>query len=51
VPIILSIGPLTCGIASVAATAGLIVWGVVRNRHARLQAKAMNSGHKGLSTS
>ena len=32
VPIILSIGSLTFGIASAAATAGLVVWGVVRNR-------------------
>jgi hypothetical protein len=32
VPIILSIGSLTFGIASAAATAGLITWGVVRNR-------------------
>jgi ESS family glutamate:Na+ symporter len=39
VPLILSIGSLTFGIASAAATAGLIVWGVVRNRHARLQAR------------
>jgi glutamate:Na+ symporter, ESS family len=31
VPLILSIGSLTFGIAS-AATAGLITWGVVRNR-------------------
>jgi glutamate:Na+ symporter, ESS family len=38
VPIILSIGSLTFGIASAAATAGLIIWGVVRNRHAMLQA-------------
>jgi glutamate:Na+ symporter, ESS family len=38
VPIIVSIGSLTFGIASAAATAGLIIWGVVRNRHARLQA-------------
>jgi glutamate:Na+ symporter, ESS family len=34
VPIILSIGSLTFGIASTAATAGLITWGVVRNRRA-----------------
>jgi glutamate:Na+ symporter, ESS family len=39
VPIILSIGSLTFGIASAAATAGLIIWGVVRNRHARLHAR------------
>jgi glutamate:Na+ symporter, ESS family len=32
VPVILSIGSLTFGIASAAATAGLVVWGVVRNR-------------------
>jgi ESS family glutamate:Na+ symporter len=32
VPIILGIGSLTFGIASAAATAGLITWGVVRNR-------------------
>jgi glutamate:Na+ symporter, ESS family len=38
VPLILSIGSLTFGIASAAATTGLIVWGVVRSRHARLQA-------------
>jgi ESS family glutamate:Na+ symporter len=38
VPIILSIGSLTFGIASAAITAGFIIWGVVRNRHARLQA-------------
>jgi ESS family glutamate:Na+ symporter len=34
VPIILSIGSLTFGIASAAAAAGLIIWGVLRNRHA-----------------
>lgn len=33
VPIILGIGSLLFGIASAAATAGLAVWGVVRNRH------------------
>ena len=38
VPIILSIGSLAFGIASAAAAAGLIVWGIVRNRHARLHA-------------
>jgi hypothetical protein len=41
VPLILSIGSLTFGIASAAAAAaaaGLIVWGVVRNRHARRRA-------------
>ena len=32
VPIIISIGSLTFGIASAAATAALIVWGVVRHR-------------------
>jgi ESS family glutamate:Na+ symporter len=32
VPLILSIGSLTFGIASAAAAAGLIVWGVARNR-------------------
>ena len=35
VPIIISIGSLTFGIASAITTAGLIIWGVVRNRHAR----------------
>ena len=34
VPLIISIGSLTFGIASAAATASLIIWGVVRNRHA-----------------
>jgi glutamate:Na+ symporter, ESS family len=38
VPIILSIGSLTFGIVSVAATAALILWGLVRIRQARLQA-------------
>lgn len=38
VPLILSIGSLTFGIASAAITTGLIIWGVVRNRRARLQA-------------
>ncbi|HKR98610.1 MAG TPA: hypothetical protein VJU79_03755 [Candidatus Dormibacteraeota bacterium] len=38
VPLILSIGSLTFGIVSGAATAGLIAWGLVRNRHAALQA-------------
>jgi ESS family glutamate:Na+ symporter len=38
VPIILSIGSLSFGIASAAATAGLVLWGVARNRHARLRA-------------
>jgi glutamate:Na+ symporter, ESS family len=37
VPIILSIGSLTFGIAAAVATAGFIIWGVARNRHARLQ--------------
>ena len=37
VPIILSIGSLIFGIVSVAATAALIIWGVLRNRHARLK--------------
>lgn len=32
VPLILGIGSLTFGIASAAATAGLIVWGVARTR-------------------
>jgi ESS family glutamate:Na+ symporter len=32
VPLILSIGSLSFGIASTAATAGLITWGLVRNR-------------------
>ena len=32
VPIILSIGSLMFGIASACATAGLIIWGVVRDR-------------------
>jgi glutamate:Na+ symporter, ESS family len=35
VPIILSIGSLTFGIASAAMTAGFITWGIVRNRHGR----------------
>ena len=35
VPLILSIGSLTFGIASAAAAAGLITWGVMRNRHAK----------------
>jgi ESS family glutamate:Na+ symporter len=35
VPLIISIGSLTSGIASAGTTAGLIIWGVVRNRHAR----------------
>jgi ESS family glutamate:Na+ symporter len=35
VPIIISIGSLTFGIASAITPAGLIIWGVVRNRHAR----------------
>jgi ESS family glutamate:Na+ symporter len=39
VPIILGIGSLAFGIASVAATAGLIVWGIRRNRHAGLRAR------------
>jgi hypothetical protein len=34
VPIILRIGSLAFGIASAAATAGLIAWGVLRNRGA-----------------
>lgn len=38
VPIILSIGSLTFGIAAAVTTAGFIIWGVARNRHARLQA-------------
>jgi ESS family glutamate:Na+ symporter len=38
VPIILSVGSLTFGIASAAATIGLIIWGARRNRHARLRA-------------
>jgi len=36
VPLILSIGSLAFGIGSAAATVGLIVWGVVRNRYARV---------------
>jgi ESS family glutamate:Na+ symporter len=36
VPIILGIGSLAFGIASAAATAGLVIWGIARNRHARL---------------
>ncbi len=35
VPLIISIGSLTFGIASAITTANLIIWGVVRNRHAR----------------
>ena len=38
VPLILSIGSLTFGIASAVVTTGLIVWGVVRSRRARLPA-------------
>jgi ESS family glutamate:Na+ symporter len=38
VPLILSIGSLTFGIASAVAAAGLIVWGLALNRHATLQA-------------
>jgi glutamate:Na+ symporter, ESS family len=38
VPLILSIGSLTFGIASAFVTTGLITWGVVRNRDARLRA-------------
>ena len=38
VPLILSIGSLTFGIAAAAATVGLIIWGVARNRHARPRA-------------
>ena len=34
VPLILSIGSLTFGIASAAATAALIIWGLARNRQA-----------------
>ena len=34
VPLILSIGSLTFGIASAVIAAGLVVWGVSRNRHA-----------------
>jgi hypothetical protein len=34
VPIVLSIGSLTFGIASAAMTAGFVTWGIVRNRHA-----------------
>ena len=36
VPIILSIGSLAFGIASAAAVAGLIIWGVMRNRRSRI---------------
>jgi len=39
VPIILGIGSLAFGIASVADSAGLIVWGIRRNRHAGLRAR------------
>ncbi len=39
VPIILSIGSLTFGIASAIATAGFIIWGIVRNRRPSLQAR------------
>jgi len=35
VPLIISIGSLAFGVASAATTVGLIIWGVVRNRHAR----------------
>jgi glutamate:Na+ symporter, ESS family len=35
VPLILSIGSLTFGIASAATAAGLVIWGVVRNRYRR----------------
>ena len=38
VPLILSIGSLSFGLASAAIATGLIVWGVVRSRHARLRA-------------
>ena len=37
VPLIFSVGSLTFGIASAAITTGLIIWGVIRNRHAKLQ--------------
>jgi hypothetical protein len=39
VPIILSIGSLTFGIASAVATAGFVIWGIVRNRRPSLQAR------------
>jgi ESS family glutamate:Na+ symporter len=35
VPIIISIGSLTFGIAAAATTTGLVIWGVVRNRPGR----------------
>ncbi|HEY7597009.1 MAG TPA: sodium/glutamate symporter [Actinophytocola sp.] len=37
VPLILGVGSLAFGIASAATTVGLIIWGVVRSRPARLQ--------------
>ena len=33
---LVAIGSLAFGIASAAATAGLVIWGIARNRHARL---------------
>jgi glutamate:Na+ symporter, ESS family len=38
VPLILSIGSLSFGIASAAVTTGLVIWGVMRSRHPRLRA-------------